>query len=91
MKELAKVGLEFGIRIAGCGRGQCRERAETGAAVWGWRRGLDRRQGAARDQARRSRDSALRTTSITCLGVQLALERHLVAPAFQASCTMLVR
>ena len=32
----------------------------------------------------------LRTTSMTCLGVQLDLERHLVAPAFHASCTMLV-
>ena len=27
----------------------------------------------------------VRTTSMTCLGVQLALDRHLVAPAFHAS------
>src|SRR5688572_23601913 len=34
---------------------------------------------------------ALRTASRTSLGEQFALERHLVAPAFQASCTRLVR
>src|SRR5262245_52655398 len=30
-------------------------------------------------------------TSMTCLGVQFAFERHFVAPAFQASWTMFVR
>src|ERR1017187_10070704 len=36
-------------------------------------------------------ERAPRSTSMSCLGEQLALERHLVAPAFQASWTMLVR
>ena len=74
------------VELAGCEAGVVGPRAGDSGAGFG---GFDRRSGAAAGTP--FWESALRTTSMTCLGVQLALERHLVAPAFQASWTMLVR
>ena len=43
------------------------------------------------EQAAPGAPMTLRITSMIWRGVQFALDRHLVAPAFQASCTMLLR
>jgi len=61
------VGLHWQVSIVVTTGGKRRFSASLPAAPW---KGL------------RSASIRFRTASITCFGVQLALERHLVAPAF---------